>query len=48
MTRTRHPNYEALFYYDSDEDITPLEVFLKRQVERTWEKVLERERRRGG
>ena len=38
--------YDALAAYDNFEDIEPMTVFLKLQTERTWEKTLERERRR--
>ena len=38
--------YEALAAYDDSEDIEPMAAFLKQQIERTWEKTLERERRR--
>ncbi|MCL2031116.1 MAG: Fic family protein, partial [Oscillospiraceae bacterium] len=40
--------YEALFAYDTAEDLGPMTAFLKDQAERTWEKTLERERRNGG
>jgi Fic family protein len=40
--------YDALSRYDEDEDVEPMAAFLKRQMERTWNKTLERERRRGG
>jgi Fic family protein len=39
--------YDALARYDSAEDLEPMRLFLIRQTERTWEKSLERERRRG-
>jgi Fic family protein len=39
--------YDALARYDADEDLEPLRLFLIGQAERTWEKSLERERRRG-
>jgi len=38
--------YDALAAYDNTEDIEPMAAFLKWQVERTWEKTLEREQRR--
>jgi len=38
--------YDALSRYDKDEDLEPMRLFLERQTERTWEKTLERERRR--
>jgi len=38
--------YDALAAYDNTEDIEPMTAFLKQQAERTWEKTLERERRR--
>ena len=38
--------YDALAAYDDLEDIEPMAVFLKQQTERTWEKTLDRERRR--
>jgi Fic family protein len=38
--------YDALAAYDSAEDPEPMRLFLIRQAERTWEKSLERERRR--
>jgi Fic family protein len=38
--------YEALFRYDAAEDIQPMETFLKKQIEQTWGKTLERERQR--
>lgn len=38
--------YNALYQYDMEEEITPLLEFLKAQTEKTWEKALERERRR--
>ena len=40
--------YDALAAYDTAEDLEPMEVFLKQQVERTWGKTVERERRRKG
>ena len=39
--------YDALAAYDNTEDIEPMTAFLGQQAERTWEKTLERERRRG-
>jgi Fic family protein len=38
--------YDALAAYDISEDIAPMAAFLKQQTARTWEKTLERERRR--
>lgn len=38
--------YEALAAYDETEALEPMAAFLKQQTERTWEKTLERERRR--
>jgi len=38
--------YDALAVYDNSEDLEPMFVFLKRQAIRTWEKTLERDRRR--
>jgi len=38
--------YDALASYDNLEDIEPMAAFLKQQAERTWEKTLEREKRR--
>jgi hypothetical protein len=38
--------YDALARYDEAEDSEPMRLFLMRQTERTWEKALERERRR--
>ena len=38
--------YAALEAYDENEDILPMYDFLRRQTERTWEKALDRERRR--
>jgi Fic family protein len=40
--------YDALAAYDGAEDLEPMRLFLMRQAERTWEKSLERERRRDG
>ena len=39
--------YDALAAYDNSEDIGPMTAFLTHQAEKTWEKALERERRRG-
>ncbi|MDR0651691.1 MAG: Fic family protein [Synergistaceae bacterium] len=39
--------YDALARYDEAEDLEPMRLFLMRQTKRTWEKSLERERRRG-
>ena len=36
----------ALAAYDDSEDVEPMAAFLKQQIERTWEKTLEREQRR--
>ena len=38
--------YDALALYDDSEDIEPMAAFIKQQTERTWEKTLDRERRR--
>lgn len=38
--------YAGLESYDRNEDLHPLHLFLKAQTEKTWEKALERERRR--
>ena len=38
--------YDALAAYDNSEDIEPMAAFLTSQMERTWEKTLERENRR--
>ena len=38
--------YAALEAYDKTEDIALVYDFLRRQTERTWEKTLDRERRR--
>jgi Fic family protein len=38
--------YDALACYDKSEDLEPMRLFLIHQTERTWEKALERERRR--
>jgi Fic family protein len=38
--------YETLYQYDMEEKITPLLEFLKVQTEKTWDKALERQRRR--
>jgi Fic family protein len=38
--------YGALSRYDEAEDLEPMTAFLRRQTERTWEKALERERKR--
>jgi Fic family protein len=40
----KHIYYDALERYDMDEDITPMWAFLKSQLEKTWEKTLERQR----
>ena len=40
--------YSALAAYDNTEDIEPMAAFLEQQIEKTWEKTLERERRRKG
>jgi len=37
--------YDALAAYDASEDLELMAAFLKHQVERTWEKALEREQR---
>jgi len=39
--------YDALAAYDNSEDLEPMTAFLRQQTERTWEKSLERERKRG-
>jgi len=39
--------YNALAAYDASEDLAPMMAFLRQQAERTWEKALEREQRRG-
>ena len=38
--------YDALAAYDNSEDLESMTTFLKQHAERTWEKTLERERRR--
>lgn len=38
--------YDALYAYDVSEELEPMAAFLRQQTERTWEKTLERERRR--
>ena len=38
--------YNALDAYDNSEDIEPMTAYLKQQVERTWEKALERDEKR--
>ena len=38
--------YAALEAYDENEDISPMHKLLRWQTERTWEKTIERERRR--
>ena len=38
--------YSALASYDESEDLDSMEDFLRQQTERTWEKTLERERKR--
>jgi len=48
MAFSQDSAYDALFMYDKDEDLEPMRLFLEHQTERTWEKTLERERRRGG
>ncbi|MDR3295030.1 MAG: Fic family protein [Clostridiales Family XIII bacterium] len=39
--------YDALACYDNSENLEPMAAFLRQQTERTWEKTLERESRRG-
>jgi Fic family protein len=36
--------YEALAAYDNNEELKPMELFLKQQTERTWKKTLKRQR----
>ena len=38
--------YDALAAYDNSEDLGPMTAFLRQQLERTWEKTLDREQRR--
>lgn len=38
--------YDALHAYDVSEELEPMAAFLKQQVERTWDKTLQREHRR--
>jgi len=38
---------DALAAYDNSEDFWPMTAFLEQQAERTWEKTLNREQRRG-
>ena len=40
--------YDALAAYDNSEDLAPMSALLRQQTVKTWEKALERERRRGG
>jgi len=40
--------YAALESYDVGEEIQPMADFLRGQLERTWEKTLTREKKRGG
>jgi Fic family protein len=40
--------YDALTAYDKSEELEPMTAFLRHQLERTWEKTLEREQRRKG
>jgi len=39
--------YAALESYDTEEELRPMVDFLRQQAERTWEKTLAREKRRG-
>lgn len=42
----KHAYYGALARYDEAEELEPMRLFLEQQMERTWAKSLERERRR--
>ena len=39
--------YDALRAYDASEELEPMAAFLRQQIERTWDKTIQREHRRG-
>jgi len=43
----KYSYYDALERYDMQEKIMPMQTFLETQLEKTWEKSLERQRSRG-